>query len=376
MPGAKHAGYFVKPVLVGNVVGGGTQRGLETIAVKVTQASEGTRLWGEPPAIQLLVNQTQRTALRHRCNHRLGDEAGRLHNERFGEQGSQLFSGHAAVETMNRSDAELAFDQLGDVRHRGACSTSQRRVTSLITKRAGNCVTVMAICDQHRRRRDKRRNRSHPRWVVDSFDAVCHAIVVTKLTEQFTAGDERITELFAQRQPPHRREIRRGGACEVEPISLRFGCGSLMRQDCRRTFVDHFECSDYTNSVALRTAGVDEAHAIQRERWSRVVNQNSGGTPFGQRRCGDEIGVVGISRVVADRQVDGDDVVRVEVCETTTVIGAQHVIRRSRDACKISSRRVAQCSKRQEGRTRGSRLHTSRMAGRCHSMRELASVLP
>ena len=376
MAGAQHRGNLVKAMLVGDVVGGAAQGCFKSVAIEVSQAGECAGLGGEPPALQRLINQAQRTTLRHGRNHRSIDGSGWFDDKRFGKDIAQLFDRHTAIQPMNGSDAELVFDQLGDVGHGRAGGLSQRCAARLVAKRSRDRITVMPVGDEHWCRRDERGNRANPRGVINSLDPMRHAVVVAKLAEQLTASHERVAQLFTQRQAPHRREVARRCSREVEPISLGFRRGALMRQDRPRTFVYHFECADYANGVALRAARIGEAHAIERERRSRVMCENSAGTPSAQGvRCRN-IGVVATRRVVADGQIDGDDVVRVEFGETATIVGAQHVVGRGSDARKIGAWRIAQRSKWQEGRTRSCGWHTTRLAGRWRSTRQLASVMP
>ncbi len=127
-----------------------------------------------------------------------------------------------------------------------------------------------------------------------------------------------------------------------------------MGEDPSGTFVDDLERADHTARTTGATLGIDELHAVDGERRFVVGDEDALVDP----RTKSSPGLVVAGRAVAfDRDVDVDDVRRVESSQLASIVLGENVVRGSQDEIEIDPR-VAKGAERFEAR------HVSRLASR------------
>jgi hypothetical protein len=134
------------------------------------------------------------------------DRAGLGGDEIPAESVEQVGGGDAAIDPMNRVDAQLILDQLGDVGHRQLCRRvgASRRCAYLVAVGAADRVAVVAVGDQHRMCRDRGRYLGDPLGVGDPLDAMDDAVLVDAATDRFAGRLEERREPGAERKAPYR----------------------------------------------------------------------------------------------------------------------------------------------------------------------------
>ena len=147
---------------------------LETSTVEIANTRERRGLWREPIRPTGVVDEVQASEGVHAGQGLVVGGRRITQVEALGERPEERVGGYVAVETMNRSDAQLLLNQFIDVGHRqfGTSGNARPCGTNFVSIGAADGVAVVSVRDDDGRARDDRLDVGNPLRVGDAFDRV------------------------------------------------------------------------------------------------------------------------------------------------------------------------------------------------------------